>query len=123
MLHYNCNTCTPPTLLLTFLAQCQLCVQSWANLGKQQWLSWQLPATLPAALHNELVSRQFIVQSEISTKVNEWMIYNQNQFSDHHPAAKAKQRRKKQPQASKEESCWWKKVCQEKHDASQHQMF
>ena len=55
-----CNMTTPPTLSSsTFLAHYQQCVQPW----KQQWLSWQLPAALPAALRNELVS-QFHLEAQ-----------------------------------------------------------
>ena len=52
---------TPPMLSSTFLAHYQQCVKPW----KQQWLSWQLPDALPAALRNELVSQIHLeVQSE-----------------------------------------------------------
>jgi len=54
-----CNMTTPPTLSSTLLAHYQHCVQPW----KQQWLSWQLPAALPAALRNELVS-QFHLEAQ-----------------------------------------------------------
>jgi len=54
-----CNMTTPPTLSSTLLAHYQHCVQPW----KQQRLSWQLPAALPAALRNELVS-QFHLEAQ-----------------------------------------------------------
>ena len=59
----------------TFMAHYQQCVQPW----KQQWLSWQLPAALPAALRNELVSQFHLeVQSE---RGNQYRIRSQKECS------------------------------------------
>ena len=101
-----CNMTTPPTLSSTFLAHYQQCVQPW----KQQWLSWQLPAALPAALRNELVS-QFHLEAQ-SERGNQQSPSNRNC----HPTTSAKRKRKKRPLVSREESCWWKKfLTNEKH--------
>ena len=90
---------TPPMLSSTFLAHYQQCVQPW----KQQWLSWQLPAALPAAFRNELVS-QFHLEAQ-SERGNQQSPSNSNC----HPTTSAKRKRKKRPLVSREESCWWKK--------------
>ena len=95
-----CNMTTPPTLSSTLLAHYQHCVQPW----KQQWLSWQLPAALPAALRNELVS-QFHLEAQ-SERGNQQSPSNSNC----HPRTSAKRKRKKRPLVSREESCWWKKI-------------
>ena len=94
-----CNMTTPPMLSSTFLAHYQQCVQPW----KQQWLSWQLPAALPAALRNELVS-QFHLEAQ-SERWNQQLPSNSNC----HSTTSAKRKRKKRPLVSREESCWWKK--------------
>jgi len=66
---------TSPMLSSTFMAHYQQCVQPW----KQQWLSWQLPAALPAALRNELVSQFHLeVQSE---RGNQYRIRSQKECS------------------------------------------
>ena len=75
-----CNMTTPPTLSSTFLAHYQHCVQPW----KQQWLSWQLPAALLAALRNELVS-QFHLEAQ-SERGNQQSPSNSNC----HPTTSAK---------------------------------
>ena len=80
-----CNMTTPPTLSSTFLAHYQQCVQPL----KQQWLSWQLPAALPAALRNELVS-QFHLEAQ-SERGNQQSPSNSNC----HPTTSAKRKRKK----------------------------
>ena len=89
-----CNMTTPPTLSSTLLAHYQHCVQPW----KQQWLSWQLPAALLAALRNELVS-QFHLEAQ-SERGNQQSPSNSNC----HPTTSAKRKRKKQPLVSREES-------------------
>ena len=63
----------------TFLVQYQQCVQPW----KQQWLSWQPPADLPAALQNKVVP-YFNLQAQ-SERGKKCRISNQR------PTASAKQ--------------------------------